>query len=95
MWCKKKSGIDIGKLIGFMLAIFGAATAVFLVYKCVKKHLPCLCNKKKQGEDWCDLGLDDALHFGCQVPNDDNDLKSEENSVVNSENRMLNIENET
>ncbi len=93
---KKKQSMGMGKIIGMVLAIFGAMAAAFVVFKLLKKHLGCRCDKDKHDEDWYDLGLDESLHVcGCQVPNDDNDMKSEENGVVNSESRMLNIENET
>ena len=102
-WCKKKSGLDIGKLMGILLAIFGAATALFLAYKCLKKHFPCLFGKKKQGIglDFPDIDfmLDENNVHGGQggctpVVTDNNDQRSVGNAVVNSENRMLNIENE-
>ena len=99
IWCKKKSGMNVGKLIGLMLAIFGAVSAVFLVYKCLKKHMPCLCGKgKNSGLDFPDIDFtldENNVHGGCcSVVHDDNDQRSRGNAVVNSENRMLNIENE-
>ena len=100
IWCKKKSGVDARKLVGILLALFGAATAVFLAYKCLKKHFPCLFGKEKHGIglDFPDIDLtldENNVHGGCcTVAHDDNDQKSRGNAVVNSENRMLNVENE-
>ena len=101
IWCKKKSGVDILRVIEIMLAVFGAVSAAVLAYKCLKKHMPCLFGKKKLGGlDFpnFDLELDEMdVHGGCgccHVVEDDNDQRSRGNAVVNSENRMLNIENE-
>ena len=103
IWCKKKSGLEVGKLVGIVLAVFGAMTALFLAYKCLKKHLPRLFGKEKMGIglDFPDIDFtldEDNVHGGhagcCTVVHDDNDSRSRGNAVVNSENRMLNIENE-
>lgn len=94
MFCKKKQSMGVWKIMGVLLAVFGAMAAAFVAVKFLKKHFGCRCDKDKLDENWCDLGLDDSLHVcGCQVPNDDNDLKSDENSVANCENRSINIEN--
>ncbi|MBO5305629.1 MAG: hypothetical protein J6B12_02590 [Clostridia bacterium] len=96
-FCKKKSGMTMGKLILWMLAALGVAAAAFAAIKLVKKHL-CRCGKGKKGQNGClsdlDFCLDDEDVKGgcCTVVQDDNDLRSEDNAVVNSENRMLNIE---
>ncbi len=100
IWCKKKSGVDVGKLVGILLAVFGAVTALFFAYKCLKKHFPCLFGKEKLGVglDFPDIDftLDENNVPGgcCTAVNDDNDQRGSGNAVVNSENRMLNIENE-
>ncbi|MBQ7381134.1 MAG: hypothetical protein IJW69_03525 [Clostridia bacterium] len=96
-FCKKKSGMTLGKLMILVLAAIGAAASVLAAMKVIKKHL-CRCGKGKKGQESClsdlDFCLDDEDVPGgcCTVVQDNNDLRSEDNAVVNSENRMLNIE---
>lgn len=102
MFCKKKSGISIWSVIGFMTAALGIAIGTFALFKCLKKHFGCFCGKdcSCHGMNTSDLlsGLDldpdDGDDLGCACPvRETNDVASNHNAVVNSENRMVNIEN--
>lgn len=104
MYCKKKSGMGIGKLIGIMLAVLGAVATGAVLFHFLKKHFSCRCDGagkcgcRKNESDFSDFALDSDpngfdIGCGCHVVEDNNDMASEENAVVNSENRMLNIEN--
>ena len=66
-FCKKKSGMTMGKLILWMLAALGVAAAAFAAIKLVKKHL-CRCGKGKKGQNGCLSDLDFCL--------DDEDVKA-------------------
>ena len=89
LYCKRKK--NVAGLLGIHLLGIGALIAAGYAL-C---HYRCKCKKETSFRD-----LDPCLDVmaekdrdcgcGCQVPDTDNDLRSDENRVVNSENRLIN-----
>ena len=88
-YCKRKK--NTAGMIGAVLLGVGALAAAgyaFCRYRC-----KCKKGKPFPNLDLCSFGIGEKDHdcgCGCQVPDTDNDLRSDENRVVNSESRLIN-----